>query len=233
MQFLGVAKRNDGPARDRDAWKSFAVGGTLSLLIFAAVYRQTAHPAPRPGMYAPSPTEADKQSQTVQRLSAREVAMLEAAVAKNPDDLESRAKLLAYYSGGNFQREVRRHMLWMIRHHPEGIVVWGKRFTPMVDASLDPEGYAEGRKLWLSRLTRHHIPVQELENASNYFKYTDAIVSLKLAQRAAVADSDAAELGVEYYEHLTDGPVWQWFKPFSNSPGQPEIRIVTANPKRS
>jgi hypothetical protein len=157
-------------------------------------------------------------------LTSDQVASLEAAVAKNPDDLESRGKLIDFYSSGYHPTELRAHMLWMIRTHPEGITVADKHFTPMVDASFDPDGYAEGRKLWLPRLTRHHVSVAELRNAAAYFKFGDHMIAEKLLQRAEVNDdAEQFQLGEEYYAHLADGPVWQWVKPFG---GSQSIRVT-------
>ncbi|HUA59323.1 MAG TPA: hypothetical protein VML19_11245 [Verrucomicrobiae bacterium] len=206
-------------------WKPYAIGGGITLALFAAVAGAYLY-ATGSAWYPVDNAPAQPTKSMAAVLSAGEVTSLEAAVAKNPDDLASRGKLIAYYSAGFHPAELRSHMLWMIRTHPEGITVGAKQYTPLVDASFDPDGYAEGRKLWLARLTRHHVPVAELQNAAAYFKFGDHMIALKLLQRAQLNDdAETNNLGEEYYTHLADGPVWQWLKPMGAGPDHPEIRV--------
>lgn len=211
------------------------IGAGLSLLVFGIAYRQATIAPPRPDAHQlVLQTEADQQMAAARRLSADEITRLEAAVTRNPEDLQSRARLLGAYAAGNDPLPLRRHMLWMIQTHPDGITAWGRRFNPVLDPSLDPEGYEEGRKLWLARLTRHHIPVEELRNAAAYFKFTDAVIAQKLLLRAEAKDDAVAyELGEEYYSHLADGPAWHWAKPYGNGPGQGNSIQVVVRPGKS
>jgi hypothetical protein len=211
-------------------WKPYAVGAGLTLVLFVAVavaYSFATHSGwyARPGASA---TALPQGQPAAVALAPEEVAKLEAEVAQNPENLASRARLIEYYSSGYHPTEIRPHMLWMIRNHPEGIVVGQRRFTPMVDATFDPEGYDEGRKLWLPMLTRHHLSVVELKNAAEYFKFADHTIAQKLLMRAEVNDdSVGSALGEEYYTHLADGPAWHWAKPYGDTaPGQPSIRVV-------
>jgi hypothetical protein len=151
--------------------------------------------------------EAEKQTEAARHLTADEVASLEAAAAKDPADVESRAKLLIFYSRGTYLAETRRINLWMIEKHPEGILVWGtKRFSPVIDEVVDPEGYAQGKKLWLAKLVHRHMPAAELRSAANYFKLEDPAISQKLLLRAEVNDADSAQLTAEYYSNLGNAP---------------------------
>ena len=208
-------------------WKPYTVGGGIALVLFAVIavaYLYATSSAWQPREAFQPQTQPARSTAIL--LNPDEIATLEAAIAKNPDDLASRGKLIAYYSAGFHPAELRSHMLWMIRTHPEGITVGAKQYTPLVDASFDPDGYAEGRKLWLARLTRHHVPVAELQNAAAYFKFGDHMIALKLLQRAQLNDdAETNNLGEEYYTHLADGPVWQWLKPMGAGPDHPEIRV--------
>jgi hypothetical protein len=183
----------------------------LVLLLAVACHSPSA--APQPKADAPQsddpadPVEpAQKQIDAARHLTPDQVAALEAAAAKDPADVESRAQLLIFYARGNYPAETRRIMLWMIQHHPEGITVWGsKTFSPGIDSVVDPDGYAQGKKLWLARLVHHNIPEAELRSAANYFKLADQVICQKLLLRAEVKDADP-DLKDEYYENLAKPP---------------------------
>jgi beta-lactamase regulating signal transducer with metallopeptidase domain len=188
-------------------WRKALLGAACGLAILLAAACHTAATT-QPAAEAPV-DEAEKQTEAARHLTADEVASLEASAAKDPNDVESRARLLIFYARGHYPVETRRVMLWMIQQHPEGIVVWeSKRFPPMIDEALDPEGYAQGRKLWLARLVRPHIPTAELQNAVAYFKFADGAISQKLLLRASVNDDPDALGGVtdEYYKDLARSP---------------------------
>jgi len=184
----------------------------MALLLTAACRQQVAPP-----VEAAAPEKApgpDGQVVAARQMTAEQVSALETAAAKDRQDVNSRARLLAYYSQGSYIPETRRLMLWMIANHPEGIRLGDQLYRPIIDSGLDPEGYQEGRKLWLARLVHHDLPVEELNNAAAYFKLSDPTISQKLIMRASVKDNDQKfDLGVAYYEHLADGPAWKWLKP--------------------
>jgi hypothetical protein len=193
-----------------------AIAGAALLLIGSACgYR-----APEPPKQADeAPFDApDPRVVAARRLSDAEVFALEDKVAKDPKDVESRATLLVYYGTGNHSLGTRRVMLWMIASHPEGISFHDlKQFTPVIDAGLDPEGYQQGKQLWLPRLMLRHRSVVELNNAAKYFKLADATISQKLLLRASVEDNDEAKLGDAYYRLLAGDPAWKYEKPMNSA----------------
>src|SRR5260370_671163 len=100
-----------------------------------------------------SPEQLMQQGATISLGSAQE---LETQLEANPEDLGARAKLLGFYyyqwmRPGEDQAKAarRRHILWLIEHHPESPV------TGLGEATLDengtsmadPEGYQQARKL--------------------------------------------------------------------------------------
>jgi hypothetical protein len=78
------------------------------------------------------------------RLGAKEAEELEAAVAKQPDDLSSRTKLLGYYFGNRpksdaARQKQRNHVLWIIKNRPEAEIL-GMPYGG-IDAIMDPAGH--------------------------------------------------------------------------------------------
>ena len=188
--------RGESTARVSRGRKAVLGAACALTILFAAACRPQSSPPPK-----------RDNADAARHLTADQVTDLEAAAAKNPEDLESRATLLIFYARGNYPAETRRIMLWMIQRHPEGFVVWGSRhFAPGIDATLDPDGYAQGKKLWLARLVHHHIPKAELQSAASYFKLADPAISQKLLLRAEVDDADSAQLTDEFYGGLTLPP---------------------------
>src|SRR5262245_32102412 len=76
-------------------------------------------------------------------LSPQQVSDLEASLQSAPDDLSARARLLGYYfnsstataNPGAIHEARRRHVLWMIEHHPDSDI------TRMSELSIDPAGH--------------------------------------------------------------------------------------------
>src|SRR5882724_2512591 len=85
-----------------------------------------------------SPEQLAQQGAKLSRAAAQE---LETQIEKNPEDLTARAKLLGYYwyqwmQPGEAATKAarRRHVLWLIEHHPESAV------TGLAEATLDQGG---------------------------------------------------------------------------------------------
>src|SRR4051794_13552229 len=92
------------------------------------------------------------------RLSAEDAKGLEGDIAKNPDDLSARAKLLGYYfmkqrSTTDIKEAYRKHVLWIIEHHPESEIA-GLPYCEL-DGVSDPDGYHDAKALWLEQTKRH------------------------------------------------------------------------------
>src|SRR5262249_2111890 len=134
---------------------------------------------------------------TAQSMSPAEVAELESEVAQNPEDLEARTRLLYFYGRPSKaelpQQEVaarRRHVLWLIEHHPEQEILgaWGARLSHVPSAHLsDPEGYAEARTAWLAQIALPAGSPAVLSNAAYFFEVVDKPFSEKLLLRIQAA----------------------------------------------
>ncbi len=138
---------------------------------------------------------ADQQAATDFSKAAREMtpqqaADLELAVAKTPDDMDARRKLMSYYQN-NAQRlrlkegvepAYRAHKLWFIEHHPES------EYTRFVNLTADPEGDQKARALWLTNVAKPDVSPRVLANAAAFFVHYDTPLAEKLLIRAEAAD---------------------------------------------
>jgi hypothetical protein len=128
---------------------------------------------------------------------------LETALEGNPEDLAARAKLLGYYyyqwmKPGEAAAKAarRRHILWLIEHHPEAPLAGLSEATldQGGNALADEEGYAEARKLWLARLNSGSGPPAALGNLAKFFQMTDK----ELAEKALLAAHAAQPQNTEW-----------------------------------
>jgi hypothetical protein len=132
-------------------------------------------------------------------LSQAEAEGLESLLKNSPDDLAARTKILGFYFRGGAMRLYgrdatiearRRHILWLIEHHPESEVVALSETT--IDRAghrlADLAGYGQASKLWIEQARRHENSAAVLRHAARFFQLSDkerAISLLKQAQHAA------------------------------------------------
>jgi Flp pilus assembly protein TadD len=124
------------------------------LAILALVFSSTMLQA-KSNVEAPKKPGAQSEAMAGLKLNAKQAAELEAAVAKNPDDLSARTKLLGYYctsrhTSDDAKAANRKHVLWIIKNQPEAEIA-GTPFC-QIDASSDPDGYHEAKQLWLAAM---------------------------------------------------------------------------------
>ena len=126
-----------------------------------------------------------------QRLNAAEAKALEAAVAKQPDDLSARTKLLGYYFLGSFSKPAaktarRSHIFWIIQHQPAAKIA-GLPFCNF-DPIQDPDDYAQAKTLWLEQAKTQPTNPAVLGNAANFFQLHDRSRAEALLLQAQTAD---------------------------------------------
>ena len=71
--------------------------------------------------------QAAERRKTLEAMTLADAANLEAVVSRNPEDLETRGRLLAFYriTGKRLQSRdanllaIRRHVAWVTEHHPD------------------------------------------------------------------------------------------------------------------
>ena len=106
------------------------------------------------------------------RLTATEATTLENALEKEPENLEYRATLVAYYTGArhgssNAAASYREHALWILRNHPASSVAGlpHVRLDPMLDA----KAYREAVQIWDEHIQAHPSHIEILSNAASFF----------------------------------------------------------------
>ena len=134
--------------------------------------------------------EGDKY-EAARNMTLDQVAAVEAQVAKNPEDLDARGRLLTFYSsngqklmGWNAMVAARRsHLLYLIEHHPESDRIW----WPMKQ-SLDPTGWAQARVLWMKHVEKPDVTSKILGRAAWFFRISEKAVAEQMLLRAMAMD---------------------------------------------
>lgn len=143
--------------------------------------------------FCSAPTMAadpEQEAMAGQQLKPAEVKALEAAVAKQPDDLSARTKILGYYFMRQYSSPAAKaarppHIFWIIKNQPAAKIA-GLPYCNL-DPIMDPEAYVQGKKLWLEQTQAQATNPAVLGNAAEYFLIHDhdqAEVLLKQAQTA-------------------------------------------------
>ena len=141
---------------------------------------------------------------------------VERHVAEAPDDTAAHTRLLIFYAaeGTRFYDPPavvaarRKHILWMIEHHPDAPVL-GERpglINPPIDMIPDKDGYAQASKLWIALADKPDAPLPVLGNAAAFLSDTDKPLAEKYLLEAQARDPQgpwAARLGALYASALS------------------------------
>lgn len=191
-------------------WKQASVLSLCVVAILAAAACKT-QPAPLKNnsakvAWTPSPSYRD--------LSPSEVADLEAALRRNPDDMESLKKVLGYYSPDFSGKPIadsagkiaarRRYILWLIEHHPESSLAGSFNaniYTTSKEPLADPAGYAQAKQRWLQQTQKPNASAAVFMNAAAFFEIADKPLAEQMLLSAQKVDPGAkvsAALGSLY-----------------------------------
>jgi beta-lactamase regulating signal transducer with metallopeptidase domain len=119
-----------------------------------------------------------------EKLATPQAAELEAQLAKDPDNFYVRLELLAFYlyraqtAGMNAPaiiRNRRQHILWFIRSRPDDDLASSPLLfinTQSPAPLADPEGYADGKTVWLEQV-KIRPSAAVLGNAAYFMQATD------------------------------------------------------------
>jgi tetratricopeptide (TPR) repeat protein len=105
-----------------------------------------------------------------------EAEKLEAESDAHPDDVTIRVQLIRYYfqpAGQNADRVKplrRKHIVWMIEHHPENMVLSETAGT--IDKS-DPEAFADADAAWRKTLSGARPLADTFANGATFYKIAD------------------------------------------------------------
>lgn len=139
------------------------------------------------------PTDQQQEAMAGGRLQPEQVTALEAKLAKQPDDLSARSKLLGYYfirqySSPEAKATRQRHILWIIKYHPEA------RIAGLPYSSLDPilngDAYQQGKQLWLLQTKDQATNMAVIGNAAQYFLLHDRDLAEQLLKQGQNTEPD-------------------------------------------
>jgi len=141
-----------------------------------------------------------------------QVVALEAAAARNPDDLAVlKSLLVAYWIQPPTDLAKRRaRILWLIEHHPDVPLagsIEARLFPNDLEPAFpgDPVGYQQARALWLSHAEAPNVRGPVLGNAASFLETTDSSRAEQLLRRARGSDPSGpwtAQLGRLYASTL-------------------------------
>jgi beta-lactamase regulating signal transducer with metallopeptidase domain len=134
-------------------------------------------------------------------MDARQVEDLEAAVRRNPEDLEARKKLMIFYQASGRkvlgdQKTVTAfwaHRLWCIQHHPDDIC------ASLAEPLSDPAAYQNAKKLWLAVVHRKDVEPGAFITAATFIGRTDPQFAEGIALSAPITDGRRTVLLARIY----------------------------------
>jgi len=114
------------------------------------------------------------------KLTAAEAQQLEDHLARDPEDLAPRGKLISYYREHAMDAPRMQHLSWLVEHHPESEIA--AQFT--LGSELSSSNYENAKKLWLDQVTLHPIDAHVLANAASFLGVKDRSSEKDLLERA-------------------------------------------------
>lgn len=186
--------------RDVARSRKLMVAAACALTMATAVSCRPATPPPVP--LQPNPevsarraryTASDAEFKATLAMTKAQVADLEAVLQQNPEDLETRKKLLTFYRSAGHKTvgwnetvaARRRHILWLIEHHPADR--WLLQ-AGGINPAFDPDGYAKAKELWLAASAAKDVAPAVLGNAASFFRDYDWPLTEQFLLRARTAD---------------------------------------------
>jgi len=179
-----LALQQPGPALiNRKTWAAI-VACALPLVYGAAALQVTQAPSQpnvHPGI-AQLLTEGSK-------LSPAEAQQLEEQLARDPEDLATRYKLISYYRGNAMDGPRLRHVDWLIQHHPESEITG--EFS--LGFGISPSEYDHAKQLWQEQVALHPDDAHVLANAAELLGIKDELAHKDLLERARQVDPSNPE----------------------------------------
>ena len=125
--------------------------------------------------------------------SEADVQALEARVDANPEDLPARVALIRYYgvtrpasiTAERLRTLRRKHILWMVEHHPEHSILSERSadIDKSGSAMADPEAWAEADALWRRAMAGPVSKGEVYGNAISFYKVADRAFAHQLAAK--------------------------------------------------
>jgi hypothetical protein len=159
-------------------------------------------------------------------MSEPEIAAHNQSLSVNPEDICTRARLIAFvYPTLNSQTANRiDHLLWMIQHHPEweGFILAPSRGLAEPRSDEERASYHRLKQAWLEQVGPQQKRGIVLHNAAMFFAIREPAFATTLSQRAIAAEPDVPlyveRLGAVYANAFMPEPLLRRF----NSVDTPE-----------
>ena len=175
----------------------------LGVLLMSLAISETAYPAENVQQLLKLGREMTREDKT----------LLEEQLAKKPNDVESRTKLLGYYlikgrqdSDAGTNKE--RHIIWLIENAPESEVL-GLPYSKLHKV-IEPKAYSRAANAWKKTLSESPENLSILKNAAAFFLIEDRKFSEDLLLKGQALDPKnskwAASLGELYSLDLMSLP---------------------------
>jgi beta-lactamase regulating signal transducer with metallopeptidase domain len=180
------------------AFATLAVSATLIVLVVACRQQVVAVPLKEDPELAKRLVEQDesiKKHEAARDMAQAQADELEKNIDANPQDYETRQKLVWYYSQSStvaWDKKVaglRRHALWLIEHAPEHEVR-----PPWLSPQYDPQGFATAKNLWEAHLAKPNASPYLVYRAASFFLPHDKPYAEQLLLRGMKMDPDSAAI---------------------------------------
>jgi hypothetical protein len=143
------------------------------------------------------PEGSDLSSFDVSDLTSEAIKELRRALNSNPDDLQTRLLLMAYYQGGIGRRGnpdiYNRHLIWMIDNHPRHASHY------LAYAPHNEEHQRLGRTCWMRQVRENPADVTVLVHAARYCSYSTQKDAVKFLLCADMLDPENEEIPRELF----------------------------------
>lgn len=189
-----------------------ALSCAAAILLAAACHKKDFYTGElRPDPLIVAALEKQKEREAIHSMSEPQVASLESAVAKNPEDLESRKKLMSFYQTGGSrlygEKEAAERFwdnkLWFIQNHPEN------EAAAFVQPFWNQAAHEKAKTMWLAVAEQKNSSTSALYNAARFFEKENPRLAEQIYIRLQAAAPDklwGVRFGRLYSEVIAKGP---------------------------
>ena len=117
---------------------------------------------------------------------------MEAKLARDPEDLHPRIRLISYYSQHILSGPRLRHIFWLIENHPDADAFRDADIVMRIGANRDEADYARAKALWQQQATRFPKSAKVLSNAAMALA-EDPEIALQMIRAARSAEPRNSE----------------------------------------
>jgi hypothetical protein len=120
------------------------------------------------------------------KMSAAQAQQLEQQLTRDPEDLNARAKLIAYYFMNTIPHPRLQHIFWFFEYHPESELAISEAARINLGNGLlnSQSDYERAKALWLDQAARHPQDTAVLANAAKFLQDADQPTAADFIKRA-------------------------------------------------